>query len=97
MIGFLAIGAVAGMMLGLRFRVLVLVPATIFVTGGVTAAGLVGGQPFRVIALTVILTAALLQVGYVIGCVVEVVAPRRAPGKSGRLTVPYRRPDTEHI
>ena len=29
MIGFLAIGAVAGMMLGFRFRVLVLVPATL--------------------------------------------------------------------
>ena len=47
MVGFLAIGAVAGMMLGFRFRVLVLVPATLFVTGVVTAVGLVGGQQFQ--------------------------------------------------
>ena len=83
MIGFLAIGAVAGMMLGFRFRVLVLVPATLFVAGVVTAVGLVGGQQFRVIALTAVLTAALLQVGYIAGCVVEVVRPWRSRAKSG--------------
>ncbi len=54
MVGFLAIGAVAGMMLGFRFRVLVLVPATLFVAGVVTVVGLVGGQQFRVIALTAV-------------------------------------------
>ncbi len=83
MFGFLAIGAVAGMMLGFRFRVLVLVPATLFVAGVVTAVGLVGGEQFRAIALTAVLTAALLQVGYIAGCVVEVVRPRRSPVKSG--------------
>ena len=83
MIGFLAIGAVAGMMLGFRFRVLVLVPATLFVAGVVTAVGLTDGQQFRVIALTAVLTAALLQVGYIAGCVVEVVRPWRLPVKSG--------------
>ena len=93
MIGFLAIGAVAGMMLGFRFRVLVLVPATLFVAGVVTAVGLVGGQQFRVIALTAVLTAVLLQVGYIVGCVVEVVRPRRSVVKSGRMTVSQRRLD----
>ena len=74
MIGFLVVGAVAGMMLGFRFRVLVLVPATLFVAGVVAVAGLVGGQQLRVIALTAVVTAALLQIGYIAGCVVQVVA-----------------------
>ena len=52
MIGFLAAGTVAGIILGFRFKVLVLVPATLLATGVVTAGGLVGGQQFRLIALT---------------------------------------------
>ena len=47
MIGFLAVGTVAGIILGFRFKVLVLVPATLFVAGVVTAGGLVGGQQFQ--------------------------------------------------
>ena len=97
MISFLAIGSVFGIILGLRFRVLVLVPATVLATGVVTAVGLLGGQQFRVIALTVVGTAALLQVGYVVGCVIEVAAPWRLASKSGRMTVRYRRPDIEPI
>jgi len=97
MIGFLAIGAVFGIILGLRFKVLVLVPATLLATAVVTAVGLLDGQHFRVIALTVVGAAALLQVGYVVGCVLEVAAPWRLAGKSGRMTVRYRRPDIEPV
>lgn len=95
MISFLAVGVVAGVMLGLRFRVLVLVPATVFVTAVVTAVGFAGGQHFRVIALAVLGTAALLQVGFVVGCVLEVAAPWRLAQKSGRMTIRYRPPNTE--
>ena len=95
MIGFLAIGAVVGIILGLRFKVLVLVPATLLATGVVTAVGLLDGQQLRVIALTAVAVAALLQVGYVVGCVVEVAAPWRAGQKIRSDDSRYRRPDTE--
>ena len=97
MIGFLAIAAVVGIILGLRFKVLVLVPATLLATAVVTAIGLIGGQQFRVIAFTLVGAAALLQVGYIVGCVLEVAAPWRLARKSGRMKVSYRRPDTEPI
>ena len=86
MIGFLAIGAVVGIILGLRFKVLVLVPASLLSTGVVTAVGLLDGQQLKLIALTAVGVAALLQIGYVVGCVVEVAAPWRVAGKSGRMT-----------
>ena len=92
MISFLAIGAVVGIILGLRFKVLVLVPASLLSTGVVTAVGLLDGQHLKLIALTAVAVAALLQIGYVVGCVVEVAAPWRVAG--GR-TIRYRRPDTE--
>jgi hypothetical protein len=97
MIGFLAIGAVFGIILGLRFKVLVLVPGTVLATAVVIAVGLLGGQQFRVIAFTVVGAAALLQVGYVVGCVLEVAAPWRLAAKSDRMTVRYRRPDIEPV
>ena len=97
MIGFLAIGAVAGIMLGIHFRVLVLVPATLFFAGVVTAVGLIGDQQLKVIALTLVGTAALLQVGYIVGCVLDFAAPWRLARRSGRITVSYRRPDSEPI
>ena len=96
MISFLAIGAVVGIILGLRFKVLVLVPASLLSTGVVTAVGLLDGQQLKLIALTAVAVAALLQIGYVVGCVVEVAAPWRVAGKSGR-TIRYRRPDTEPL
>ena len=97
MVGFLAIGAIGGIILGFRFRVFVLVPATLFVAGVVAAGGLAAGQQFRVIAVEIALTAALLQVGYIVGCVMGVVLPRHVHGKYDRSTDPYRRSDVGHI
>ena len=97
MVGLLAIGAIGGMILGFRFRVLVLVPATIFLAGVVTAGGLAAGQQFEVVAVNVLLTTALLQVGYIAGCVAAVVVPRHVHGRYGRTTDSYRRPDVGRI
>ena len=70
MIVFVAVGAVVGFALGLRFKVFVLVPATL----AAACAVLVTGQGLRSMALAVMATAALLQVGYILGCVVRVYA-----------------------
>jgi len=94
MISLLAIGMIAGIILGLRFRVLVLVPATLFAAGVVAVVGLAGGQLGAVIALTMAGTAALLQVGYLVGCVLEVANPVRLPK---RTTAGYTHPDTKPI
>ena len=60
---FTVIGALAGITLGLRFKVLVLVPAILFATVIIIASG----HELKVIALTVFGTAVALQVGYVVG------------------------------
>jgi hypothetical protein len=70
---FFAIGAVAGILLGLRFKVLVLLPAILVATVAII---LIGGE-LRVIVFTELGTVALLQVGYFVGSVLAAVL--RAP------------------
>jgi hypothetical protein len=62
------IGAMAGILLGLRFKVFVLIPATLIAACTIIAMG----HGFKAIVLTTLTTAALLQIGYVLGCVVRV-------------------------
>jgi len=64
---FLIIGTVLGILLGLRFKVFVLVPATLVVACAIIATG----HGPQAIALTVLATAVLLQVSYIVGCVVR--------------------------
>ena len=64
---FLIIGTIVGVSLGLRFKVFVLVPATLVVACAIIATG----HGLQAIALTVLATAVLLQVGYIVGCVVR--------------------------
>ena len=67
MLGFLIIGTIAGILLGLRFKVFVLVPAILIAAGAIVAAG----RGLKVTVLTMLATAALLQIGYVVGCVIR--------------------------
>jgi len=62
---FLAIGAIVGTLLGLRFKVFVLVPATL-ITAFAIVSTLHGA---RTIAVTILATTVLLQIGYVLGCI----------------------------
>ena len=64
-------GAVVGILLGLRFRVLVLVPATVLFSVGILLAGVANGDQFWTVALTVIGAVALLQMGYVAGYLLQ--------------------------
>ena len=73
MLGFLIIGTIAGIMLGLHFKVLILVPATLLATVVITVTGIASGHELRVIALTVFGTVALLQIAYIVGGILKVV------------------------
>ena len=75
---FLAIGAIVGTLLGLRFKVFVLVPATL-ITAFAIVATLHGG---RTIAVTMLATTILLQIGYVLGCVAHAYADAHWQGQT---------------
>jgi hypothetical protein len=70
MMVFLIIATIAGILLGLRFKVFVLGPAILIAACAIT----VTGHELKVIVLTMLATAALLQLGYIFGCVVRVCA-----------------------
>jgi hypothetical protein len=66
---FLVSGAVVGVILGLRFRVLVLVPAILLATVAIILSG--GGHKLSMIVLTLVGTVVLLQIGYIAGSVLR--------------------------
>jgi hypothetical protein len=70
MMYFVAFGMIIGILLGLRFRVFVLVPATLIAACAIIATG----HGAKTIAVTLLATTALLQIGYVLGCVVRMYA-----------------------
>jgi hypothetical protein len=70
MMVFLIISTIAGTLLGLRFKIFVLVPAVLIASVAI----IITGHGLRAIFLTVLATTALLQIGYIFGCVVRVYA-----------------------
>jgi hypothetical protein len=77
---FTVIGALAGITLGLRFKVLVLVPAILFATVIIIARGHELHE-LKVIALTVFGTAVALQIGYIVGCMLRVITRAYLPAR----------------
>jgi hypothetical protein len=69
MTAFLLTGAIVGLILGLRFRVLVLIPAILLATAVIILSG--SGQKLSVIVLTLVGTVVSLQIGYVVGGVLR--------------------------
>ena len=65
MIFLFVIGTIAGIMLGLRFKVLVLVPAILLATIFIIASG--SGHELKMITLSLMGTVVLLQIGYFMG------------------------------
>jgi len=76
---FLITGAIAGIILGLRFRVLVLVPAILLATVIIIVSG--SGDRLSVIVLTVVGTAVSLQIGYIVGCIFRSLAHAYLPAR----------------
>ena len=78
---FVIAGILVGVLLALlRFKVLVLVPTILIAACAI----IVTGHELTVIALTMLATSALLQIGYLVGCIACVYADaqlraRKAP------------------
>jgi hypothetical protein len=62
-----------GVVLGLRFKVLILVPAIFVVTGYVVGVGIAHGDRAATLILMVALVATALQCGYLFGVLVHAV------------------------
>ena len=69
---FVIIGTLAGALLGLRFKVLVLVPLILILACAIIASG----DRWKAIAFTILATAVLVQIGYMLGLVVRFWAGR---------------------
>jgi hypothetical protein len=69
MVVFVVICTIAGVVLGLRFNVLVLIPAMLL--GAAIAIGLTSNRAYSDVLLALLGTIASLQIGYFIGCVLH--------------------------
>jgi hypothetical protein len=81
----LIISAIAGIFLGLYFKLLALVPAMSLATVVVAANGFANGLGVGMIALIVIGAGASLQIGYVVGCILHPVARAYLPAPTTAL------------
>jgi hypothetical protein len=88
---FVIIGGLTGLLLGLRFKVFVLVPSILILTCAIVATG----DGWKAIGVTIFATAVLVQIGYLIGLVGRIWArrclrwngPRQGPSKSNSTSV----------
>jgi hypothetical protein len=69
---FLTVGAFAGIMLGLRFNVFVLVPTILLAVVVITLSDIANRQSIGVIVITALATVVLLQIGYLGGRILKV-------------------------
>jgi hypothetical protein len=74
---FLITGAIIGILLGLRFKVLVLVPASVLAALAVIING--SADKLSLIVLTLLGTLVSLQVGYITGSVIRFLAQAYLP------------------
>ena len=88
MVIFLVAGAIIGILLGLRFKVLVLVPASVLATVIIILSE--SGNELSVIALTLVGTLVSLQVGFLVGSILRFLARSYLPGRTR-----YRRSGTK--
>ena len=83
---FLIIGTLAGVLLGLRFKVFVLVPFILIIA----CATIATGHGLKAIALTILATAVLIQIGYVLGLVVRFCVGRYLSKPKARAYQPSK-------
>jgi hypothetical protein len=84
---FLVTSAIGGILLGLRFKVLVLVPASVLATVVIIISQ--SGHKLSMIALTLVATVVLLQMGYIAGSILRFLG---LPSGAGAR---YRRSETK--
>jgi hypothetical protein len=88
MAAFASICFLVGLVLGLRFRLLILVPAIGFSLLGVTANGVVTGESVWRLALVAVVAATAIQLGYVGGALAQLFF--RSGSASHRSSAPER-------
>jgi hypothetical protein len=76
---FFVIGTITGILLGLRFKVFVLGPATLIAAAVIVASG---HQSNLATALTVLGTVVLLQIGYLVGCILPALVRSHLHGRT---------------
>jgi hypothetical protein len=86
MVAVFVAAAIVGILLSLTGKAFVLVPATLLAVGAIIAAV---HQTTGVMAFTALGTAVLLQIGYIIGCIVGRVVRARRQRQSDHI--PFRR------
>jgi general stress protein CsbA len=77
------IGVVVGIVLGLRYKVLALVPAVLFATILAILIGVVRADSFGSIVLTTVALVTSVQVGYLAGIVIHAVITAIFPPRKG--------------
>jgi hypothetical protein len=89
MIAFALTGLIIGVILGLRFKVLVLVPVTVLAALATVAVGVNGSQASRLIIMWTVVVSLCLQMGYVLGAwaIADLFSPHRS-----RLRLGHSRP-----
>ena len=83
MVVFLTVGTFAGIVLGLRFNVFVLVPAITIAIAAIALSDLARHQNISMIAVTALATMVLLQIGYLGGRVLKVAAEKSLSWRDG--------------
>lgn len=78
----LIICAASGVLLGLRFKVLVLVPATLLIVVAVVLASAAIALPLSTIAFTTIGSVVSLQAGYAAAAIMQIAIFTRRPARS---------------
>jgi hypothetical protein len=87
MVVFLVAGAIIGILLGLRFKVLVLVPASVLATVVIILSE--SGNELSVIGLTLVGTLVSLQVGFLTGSILRFLVRSYLPERMRRSGTKY--------
>ena len=74
------VAPIAGILLALRFKVFILIPASLLAASLIVA---ISHQPKPTITLTVVGTAALLQIGYIVGIIARALLQRGSVPRLG--------------
>src|SRR6266478_5938899 len=69
--------AALGVILGLRFRIFVILPVMLVAAAGITVLGVWSGQDFHITALNLVAAGVSLQIGYFIGAILAEYRKRK--------------------
>jgi uncharacterized membrane protein len=84
MVAFFTVGAFAGILLGLRFNVFVLVPTILLAIMAITLSDIANHQSIRVIVITTLATVVLLEIGYLGGRLLKVATESQLAAVMGK-------------